>query len=228
MEKIEEMNNIDNSTTQKEEIEKNEVDNEFVNIQTENAENKEKFEIDASILSDKEELEKVMEAIIYVEGNVPISRLRNLFKCENSDIRNHIENINNKYRNSKSAIEILEIGESVMMTITPSTFGTLSAIYDKKRKKKISKAMLQTLSIIAYKQPLTKAEIDDIRQSDSGYHLRVLMDDGFIAWKGRKDYLDKRQTYGTTDKFLMHFGINTLEDLPKLRELKDLEFNRYE
>lgn len=228
MEKIEEMNNIDNSTTQKEEIEKNEVDNEFINIQTENAENKEKFEIDASILSDKEELEKVMEAIIYVEGNVPISRLRNLFKCENSDIRNHIENINNKYRNSKSAIEILEIGESVMMTITPSTFGTLSTIYDKKRKKKISKAMLQTLSIIAYKQPLTKAEIDDIRQSDSGYHLRVLMDDGFIAWKGRKDYLDKRQTYGTTDKFLMHFGINTLDDLPKLRELKDLEFNRYE
>lgn len=228
MEKIEEMNNIDNSTTQKEEIEKNEVDNEFINIQTENAENKEKFEIDASILSDKEELEKVMEAIIYVEGNVPISRLRNLFKCENSDIRNHIENINNKYRNSKSAIEILEIGDSVMMTITPSTFGTLSTIYDKKRKKKISKAMLQTLSIIAYKQPLTKAEIDDIRQSDSGYHLRVLMDDGFIAWKGRKDYLDKRQTYGTTDKFLMHFGINTLEDLPKLRELKDLEFNRYE
>ena len=228
MEKIEEMNNIDNSTTQKEEIEKNEVDNEFINIQTEDAENKEKFEIDASILSDKEELEKVMEAIIYVEGNVPISRLRNLFKCENSDIRNHIENINNKYRSSKSAIEILEIGDSVMMTITPSTFGTLSTIYDKKRKKKISKAMLQTLSIIAYKQPLTKAEIDDIRQSDSGYHLRVLMDDGFIAWKGRKDYLDKRQTYGTTDKFLMHFGINTLEDLPKLRELKDLEFNRYE
>ena len=228
MEKIEEMNNIDNSTTQKEEIEKNEIDNEFINIQTENAENKEKFEIDASILSDKEELEKVMEAIIYVEGNVPISRLRNLFKCENSDIRNHIENINNKYRSSKSAIEILEIGDSVMMTITPSTFGTLSTIYDKKRKKKISKAMLQTLSIIAYKQPLTKAEIDDIRQSDSGYHLRVLMEDGFIAWKGRKDYLDKRQTYGTTDKFLMHFGINTLEDLPKLRELKDLEFNRYE
>lgn len=228
MEKIEEMNNIDNSTAQKEEIEKNEIDNEFINIQTENAENKEKFEIDASILSDKEELEKVMEAIIYVEGNVPISRLRNLFKCENSDIRNHIENINNKYRSSKSAIEILEIGDSVMMTITPSTFGTLSTIYDKKRKKKISKAMLQTLSIIAYKQPLTKAEIDDIRQSDSGYHLRVLMDDGFIAWKGRKDYLDKRQTYGTTDKFLMHFGINTLEDLPKLRELKDLEFNRYE
>ena len=226
MEKIEETNNTNIAT---ETIEK-EINNETENIQLENSESKnnekEKFEIDESILADNEELEKVMEAIIYVEGNVPISRLRNLFKCENSDIRNHIENINN--RNSKSAIEILEIGDSVMMTITPSTFGTLSAIYDKKRKKKISKAMLQTLSIIAYKQPLTKAEIDDIRQSDSGYHLKVLMEDGFIAWKGRKDYLDKRQTYGTTDKFLMHFGINSLDDLPKLRELKDLEFNRNE
>ena len=189
---------------------------------------KSSFEIDEAVLSNREELEKVMEAIIYVEGSVPISRLRTLFKCENSDIRNYIESINNKYRTANSAIEILEVGNSIIMTIIPSTFGTLSAIYDKKRKKKISKAMLQTLSIIAYKQPLTKAEIDDIRQSDSGYHLKALMEDGFIAWKGRKNYLDKRQTYGTTDKFLMHFGINSLDDLPKLRELKDLEFNKNE
>ena len=189
---------------------------------------KSSFEIDEAVLSNREELEKVMEAIIYVEGSVPISRLRTLFKCENSDIRNYIESINNKYRTANSAIEILEVGDSIIMTIIPSAFGTLSAIYDKKRKKKISKAMLQTLSIIAYKQPLTKAEIDDIRQSDSGYHLRALMEDGFITWKGRKDYLDKRQTYGTTDKFLIHFGINSLDDLPKLRELKDLEFNKNE
>ncbi|WP_304330853.1 SMC-Scp complex subunit ScpB [Brachyspira innocens] len=203
--------------------------NESMEAQVENkSSEKTAFEIDDSILSNREELEKVMEAVIYVEGSVPIGRLRTLFKCENSDIRNYIESINNKYRNAGSAIEILEVGDSIIMTIIPSTFGTLSAIYDKKRKKKISKAMLQTLSIIAYKQPLTKAEIDDIRQSDSGYHLRALMEDGFITWKGRKDYLDKRQTYGTTDKFLMHFGINSLDDLPKLRELKDLEFNKNE
>ncbi|MDO6994098.1 SMC-Scp complex subunit ScpB [Brachyspira innocens] len=203
--------------------------NESMEAQAENkSSEKTAFEIDDSILSNREELEKVMEAVIYVEGSVPIGRLRTLFKCENSDIRNYIESINSKYRNAGSAIEILEVGDSIIMTIIPSTFGTLSAIYDKKRKKKISKAMLQTLSIIAYKQPLTKAEIDDIRQSDSGYHLRALMEDGFITWKGRKDYLDKRQTYGTTDKFLMHFGINSLDDLPKLRELKDLEFNKNE
>ncbi|MBW5409277.1 SMC-Scp complex subunit ScpB [Brachyspira hampsonii] len=209
------------------EIAENNSDNN-TEVRAANTENKNTLEIDDSILANEEELEKIMEAIIYVEGNVPINRLRTLFKCENSDIRTHIENINNRYRNAKSAIEILEVGDSILMTIIPSTFGTLSAIYDKKRKKKISKAMLQTLSIIAYKQPLTKAEIDDIRQSDSSYHLRALMEDGFIAWKGRKDYLDKRQTYGTTDKFLMHFGINSLDDLPKLRELKDLEFNKDE
>ena len=155
--------------------------NESMEAQAENkSSEKTAFEIDDSILSNREELEKVMEAVIYVEGSVPIGRLRTLFKCENSDIRNYIESINSKYRNAGSAIEILEVGDSIIMTIIPSTFGTLSAIYDKKRKKKISKAMLQTLSIIAYKQPLTKAEIDDIRQSDSGYHLRALMEDGFI------------------------------------------------
>lgn len=206
-----------------EEIKEQNIDTNSVEVKTAD---KNALELDDSILLNRDELEKVMEAVIYVEGSVPISRLRILFKCENSDIRNYIESINNKYRNANSAIEILEVGDSIIMTIIPSTFGTLSSIYDKKRKKKISKAMLQTLSIIAYKQPLTKAEIDDIRQSDSGYHLRALMEDGFITWKGRKDYLDKRQTYGTTDKFLMHFGINSLDDLPKLRELKDLEFNK--
>ncbi len=114
------------------------------------------------------------------------------------------------------------------VTVVPSVFGSLSTIYDKKRKKKISKAMLQTLSIIAYKQPVTKAEIDDIRQSDSSYHLRALMEDGFIEWKGRNNVLDRRQTYGTTDKFLIHFGISNVEELPKLRELKDLEFNKHD
>ena len=120
------------------------------NADTQAVNTKNSLEIDDSILANEEELEKIMEAIIYVEGNVPISRLRTLFKCENSDIRTHIENINNRYRNAKSAIEILEVGDSILMTIIPSTFGTLSAIYDKKRKKKISKAMLQTLSIISY------------------------------------------------------------------------------
>lgn len=187
-----------------------------------------KFNIASSILESDTELEKVMESIIYVEGNMPISRLKSIFQCENEDVSRHIKNINEKYRNAGSALEVLEMGSSVLMTVTPSVFGVLSSIYDKKRKKKISKAMLQTLSVIAYKQPITKAEIDDIRQSDSAYHLRTLMEDEFIEWKGRKNFLDKRQTYGTTDKFLIHFGISNVNELPKLRELKDLEFNRNE
>ncbi len=187
-----------------------------------------KFNIDESILENDAELEKVMESIIYVEGNIPISRLKSIFQCENEDLSRHIKNINEKYKNANSALEVLEMGNSVLMTVTPSVFGVLSSIYDKKRKKKISKAMLQTLSVIAYKQPITKAEIDDVRQSDSAYHLRTLMEDDFIEWKGRKNFLDKRQTYGTTDKFLIHFGISNVDELPKLRELKDLEFNKSE
>ena len=180
-----------------------------------------KFNIDSSILENDAELEKVMESIIYVEGNIPISRLKSIFQCENEDLSRHIKNINEKYKNANSALEVLEMGNSVLMTVTPSVFGVLSSIYDKKRKKKISKAMLQTLSVIAYKQPITKAEIDDVRQSDSAYHLRTLMEDDFIEWKGRKNFLDKRQTYGTTDKFLIHFGISNVDELPKLRRSEE-------
>lgn len=97
--------------------------NESMEAQAENkSSEKTAFEIDDSILSNREELEKVMEAVIYVEGSVPIGRLRTLFKCENSDIRNYIESINSKYRNAGSAIEILEVGDSIIMTIIPSTF----------------------------------------------------------------------------------------------------------
>lgn len=199
--------------------------NSFDNQDTKTNENV-KFDIEKFIFENDSEIEKIMEAVIYVEGNIAMSRLKSIFQCESEDISKYIENINKKYKESDSAIEILEMGDSVLMTVSPSVFGILSTIYDKKRKKKISKAMLQTLSVIAYKQPVTKAEIDDIRQSDSSYHLRSLMEDGLIDWKGRKNVLDRRQTYGTTDKFLIHFGISNIEELPKLRELKDLEFNK--
>ncbi len=188
-------------------------------------------EDDTGLVSDylvegSEEFENALEAVIYVEGTVSLSRLTKIFMSTDEKIKDTISLINAKYKEASSIIEIVEVGENFMMTVAPSVFGVLSRIYDKKRKKKISKGFLQTLSIIAYKQPITKAEIDDIRQSDSAYHVKTLLDDGFIEWKGRKDILNKPQTYGTTDKFLMHFNINSIADLPKLRELKELEFDK--
>ncbi len=178
------------------------------------------------LVQSSEEFEKAIEAVIYVEGTVTVARLAKIFMSTDEKVRDTIALINAKYKEAGSVIEIIEVGENFMMTVAPSVFGVLSRIYDKKRKKKISKSFLQTLSIIAYKQPITKAEIDEIRQSDSSYHVKALLDDGFIEWKGRKDILNKPQTYGTTDKFLMHFNINSIADLPKLRELKELEFDK--
>lgn len=173
-----------------------------------------------------EEMEKIIEAVIYVEGTVSMTRLSKMFNTEVQQVRDTVKLLNAKYKQAESIIEILEVGENFIMTVAPAVFGVLSNIYDRKKKKKISKSVLQTLSIIAYKQPITKAEVDDIRQSDSGYHLRTLLDEGFIEWKGRKDILNKPQMYGTTDKFLMHFGISSLSDLPRLKELKELEFDK--
>ena len=182
--------------------------------------------ISNDLLENKEDFEKELESVIYVEGTISINRLSKIFMVECDFLRDTVSLINAKYKSIDSIIEILEVGDNFMMTVAPSVFGVLSRIYDRKRKKKISKPLLQTLSIIAYKQPITKAEIDDIRQSDSAYHVKSLLDEGFIEWKGRKDMLNKPQTYGTTDKFLMHFCISSINDLPKLRELKELEFDK--
>lgn len=187
---------------------------------------KEENESVNELYENPEEMEKIIEAVIYVEGTVSMTRLSKMFNTEVQQVRDTVKLLNAKYKQAESIIEILEVGENFIMTVAPAVFGVLSNIYDRKKKKKISKSVLQTLSIIAYKQPITKAEVDDIRQSDSGYHLRTLLDEGFIEWKGRKDILNKPQMYGTTDKFLMHFGISSLSDLPRLKELKELEFDK--
>ena len=173
-------------------------------------------------------LTDIIEAIIFASGKGISKRalVNGLRDYNAKDIEKALEELEKRYSGEERGVRLIRFNDSYQFETNPAYGGILSDILMETKERELSKTLLQVLAIIAYKQPLTKAEIDDIRQSDSSYHLRMLMEDGFIAWKGRKDYLDKRQTYGTTDKFLMHFGINSLDDLPKLRELKDLEFNR--
>ena len=89
------------------------------------------------------------------------------------------------------------------------------------QRKKMSKAALETLAIIAYHQPVTRAEIEDIRGvATSKGTLDVLMEAGWVKIRGRRRTPGKPVTYGTTDEFLAHFGLERIEDLPGLRELK--------
>jgi len=94
--------------------------------------------------------------------------------------------------------------------------------YYKQQEVKLSQTLLETLAIIAYRQPITKPEIDHIRGVNSDYAIRRLQELELIEIKGRSDTVGRPLLYGTTRRFLEHFGLNSLNDLPELPELQQL------
>jgi segregation and condensation protein B len=89
-------------------------------------------------------------------------------------------------------------------------------------KRRLSQAALETLSIIAYKQPITKPELESIRGVNSDYILTTLLEKNLITIKGRAESVGRPLLYGTTDEFLKYFGLNNLSDLPKPREIEEI------
>ncbi len=96
-------------------------------------------------------------------------------------------------------------------------------LVQQKSNKKLSKAALETLSVIAYKQPITKVEIESIRGVNCDYAVRKLLEKELVTIKGRSKDVGRPLIYGTSDKFMQHFGLNSLKDLPKLKEFKQEE-----
>lgn len=113
---------------------------------------------------------------------------------------------------------------------TPDLAPFVRVFLEEDRKMKLSRSLMETLAILAYKQPATKPEVDFVRGVDADYALRKLLDLGLIDVVGRSDALGRPLLYGTTPRFLEQFGIDALDTLPRLREIEDLlddpQFNR--
>jgi len=106
------------------------------------------------------------------------------------------------------------------MYTLPEYSAWIEALLTKVKKQRLSKAALETLSIIAYKQPVTKVEIDQIRGVQSDGSIRTLLERELIAITGRAPSVGRPLLYGTIDKFLIHFGLKDISDLPKLEEME--------
>jgi segregation and condensation protein B len=167
-------------------------------------------------------VESVVEAVLFAsDESLTDARLANIVETSAKQIRQHIKNLNNKYQANNNAFRIEQIASGYqMLTLSPYNHW-LKKLLRVRSDNKLSPAALETLAIIAYKQPVMRADIEAIRGVAVGEVIRSLSYKGLVKIVGRAEVLGRPMLYGTTKKFLEVFGLNTLKDLPKAQELKE-------
>jgi segregation and condensation protein B len=167
-------------------------------------------------------MESVVEAVLFAsDESLTDARLASIVETSAKEIRRHIKNLNDKYQANNNAFRIEQIaGGYQMLTLSPYNHW-LKKLLRARSDNKLSPAALETLAIIAYKQPVMRADIEAIRGVAVGEVIRSLSYKGLVKIVGRAEVLGRPMLYGTTKKFLEVFGLNTLKDLPKVQELQE-------
>ncbi|MCM8800357.1 MAG: SMC-Scp complex subunit ScpB [Candidatus Omnitrophica bacterium] len=166
-------------------------------------------------------LKPLIEAILFSSDKpVLIEDIRNVLKDINpSEIRKIIEELKTDYLNQNRGIRIVELAGGFQMVTSEELSEELKKFYKTQKKERLSRAALETLAIIAYKQPITKLQIESLRGVEVEGLISKLKELGFIRIVGRRKAAGRPYLYGTSRYFLEYFGLNSLEDLPKLEGL---------
>jgi len=176
---------------------------------------------------ERDEVRQIVEAILFVSDKpVSVAMLKDAIRVvEPAVIRDIVDELNKEYAASQRSFSIKEIAGGFQMLTDPVYSKWISAIY-KKPSDRLTGPALETLAIIAYKQPLTRSEIEAIRGVNVDGVLHTLEERTLIRARGRLDAPGRPILYGTTNEFLQHFGLRSLEELPKLKEFQenDLDF----
>lgn len=139
------------------------------------------------------------------------------------EISGQLERLMQKYQNEEYSIEIVEISGGFRFMTKGAYHHTIGTYLKQNTNKKLSKSALESLAIIAYKQPVTKTEIESIRGVNSDYTIQKLLEKDLIEISGRSDGPGKPLLYSTTAKFMDYFGLKSMDDMPKLKEFEPLE-----
>jgi len=167
-------------------------------------------------------VESVIEAILFATDEpLTDSRLASIVETSAKQVRESIENLNAKYTANNNAFRIEQIAGGYQMLTLNIYNSWLKKMLRARSDTKLSPAALETLAIIAYKQPVIRADIEAVRGVAAGEVIRSLMYKGLVKITGRAEILGRPMLYGTTKKFLEVFGLNSLKDLPKAEELKN-------
>ena len=166
----------------------------------------------------------VVEALLFVnEKPVTLDQIKRVLGAMNAaEIKQVIQSLSAEYEQRQSGIKIVEIAGGYQMLSSPAYVSYIHDFYKTKHKEKLSKPALETLAIVAYKQPVTRTEVELIRGVNSDGVIAHLLTKELIKPVGRKDVPGRPFLYGTTRQFLEYFGLKSLEDLPTLEEFPNL------
>ena len=167
-----------------------------------------------------ETLASIIESILFVSGNeVAINDISEKLGVSDEEVLLTARELQNKYDLETSGINLLIFNNKLQFCYNPANGVSVETVLNPIKDRELSKSMLETAAIIAYKQPVTRAELDQIRGVNSDYALQSLMKLEVVEVVGRKDAIGKPLLYGTTDKFLKRFQISSLDELPDVNEL---------
>ncbi len=169
-------------------------------------------------------IKSIVEAILYIsEKPVTLEQFKEVLAEANSnEIKEAIAELTKEYEDNRRGMIVTEIAGGYQMLSSPHFVTYVRNFFKKRVKEKLSRPALETLAIIAYKQPVTRGEIEMIRGVNSDGVTELLLTKELIKIVGRKDIPGRPYLYGTTKVFLEYFGLKSLEDLPKLEEIPSM------
>ena len=173
---------------------------------------------------ERDELKKILEAFLFVSSSpMQLEQAKEMLSIKDASlIESAISDLKTKYEKEDSSLRIIEVAGGYRLTTVPELAPYLKKWF-KGQKSRLSKASVETLSIVAYKQPVTRSEVEAIRGVNIEGPLDTLLERGLIRIVGRKDTVGRPILYGTTRLFLEHFGLNTLRELPILSEFSEFD-----
>lgn len=168
---------------------------------------------------DKDILKKAIEAMLFAYAEpLEAALIADVTKTEIEQVNNAVSELADEYNYNMSGLVILKLKDKYQMSTRAEYFEYVQALFKEYISSKLSQASLETLSIIAYRQPITRPEIEAIRGVNADSSVKNLLDRGLIKEAGRKDVIGKPIMFETTDRFLLFAGVCDLSQLPDFEE----------
>lgn len=166
----------------------------------------------------------IIEALLLVSTEpLPVAQISDVLEGpDREETERILQELKHSYDREGRGFQVVSVAGGYQLVTRPEYARWVRQLKDTKSRTALSRASLETLAIIAYRQPVIRAEIDDIRGVNSGGVLKNLLERGLVKIAGKKDVPGKPVMYATTEQFLIQFGLGSIKDLPSLREFEQV------